>query len=76
MHDLELLTKHNGILALNEASMVVVDPLLLRKSFVSGANLLLGRDPLERCVVIFVLVAPEFTDEASIFSLFSLALPA
>ena len=76
MHDLQLLAKHYSIFPLNEATMVIVDPLLLRQRLVPGTHLLLRGNSLEGSVIILVLVAPELTDETSVLSIFSLAFPA
>ena len=74
MHNLELLAQDNGVFSFDKASMVIVEPLLLM-GFSRSHSLLRG-NPLEWCIVIFVLVAPKLTDEAPILPLLSLGLPA
>lgn len=75
MHNLKLLAENDSIFSFNKRCMVVIYSLLLRQSFVSGTYCFLWRNSFKRCVVILVLVTPEFTDKASIFSLFSQAFP-
>jgi hypothetical protein len=74
IHGLELITMNDSILSFDEAAVIVVDSLLVL--CLSCAHSLLGGDSFEWGVVIFVLIAPELTDETSVLSLFSLTLPA
>ena len=74
IHGLKLLTMNDSILSFDKAAVIIVDSLLVL--CLSCAHSLLGGDSFEWGVVIFVLIAPELTDETSVLSLFSLTLPA